>query len=220
MLRCNVASNFNNDLQQEQELGAFLDSYFYPYIGLPYTRISDMNSQFKGIDVSIYNGNRYIYIDEKGAMTYINKDISTFAFELSYKNTHNIIQQGWLLDKAKITDLYLLAWLRATKDYEITKDDITLVEAYIVSRSGLLKYLDENFGYSREKLLELDREVREGNQLGFSYVIGNVRKKGYKIMLSSHLAEQPVNIIISKELLREVASARYYITKNIVMKSY
>lgn len=49
-------------------------------------RCSDMNKQYQGIDIEIKDTkhNKIINIDEKAQLAYINKNLPTFAFELSY----------------------------------------------------------------------------------------------------------------------------------------
>ena len=58
----------------------------------------------KGIDV-IYKD---FLIDEKCALDYINKPLSTFAFELSSVNKNGERYDGWLVNKNLVTTHYLL----------------------------------------------------------------------------------------------------------------
>ena len=112
-----VRSKFYEDKRKEELFGVWLDSHFYKYMLGKYkniTRNTDVALQKRGVDVIIetYSG-KLIYIDEKATLQYINKNISTFAFEI--RNTTSGAQ-GWLYNLNYITDYYLLAWPNATDE--------------------------------------------------------------------------------------------------------
>lgn len=117
-------NSFNHDSSQEEILGGFLDKCYAKVefddngtkktFGEDITRITEDVLQKKGVDF-VYlkrHGNvaREIYIDEKAQTTFINKNLPTFIFELSYKSNPQALysKKGWYLDENKITDYYFL----------------------------------------------------------------------------------------------------------------
>ncbi|MGS0525781.1 hypothetical protein ACU8V7_11875 [Zobellia nedashkovskayae] len=83
-----LKSNFKSDLEREQELCILLDRYYKQYLKhYTFERVSDMPKQLAGIDLIFIhktNGKKF-YIDEKAQLDYINENLPTFAFELSYE---------------------------------------------------------------------------------------------------------------------------------------
>ena len=98
--------NFKSDLEQEKILAKYLDST-YSEKKIEFERIFDLDKQHQGIDLKIFvNSNKYL-VDEKAQLHYINLDLPTFTFELSYlKNTD--FKEGWLFDVKKRTQYYFL----------------------------------------------------------------------------------------------------------------
>ena len=73
------------DSKVEKEISSFLDTYFYPKIVNNFNRYSSKEDQLSGKDVSFsYMRLSKLVVDEKAATHYINKNIRTFAFELSF----------------------------------------------------------------------------------------------------------------------------------------
>lgn len=154
-----MRTNRKNDSNAEQELGKFLDEYCYPHLqfrpDMHWTRSSDpinLNDQYAGIDgflsFNSANGVREIRtIDEKAALQYLNKNLPTFALELSFLERNGIAPHpGWLIDEQKKTDYYLFMWPNAQVDPKteqtpalnaIKKDDFTFIDASLVSRKLL-----------------------------------------------------------------------------------
>lgn len=83
----------NQDMKAEKVLGDFMDAAFYSKIrgnsgqDVQYKRFYSYNMQRQGVDVKIEvrgkNGIKEYLIDEKAALYYSNKRISTFAFEVN-----------------------------------------------------------------------------------------------------------------------------------------
>ncbi|MBK8365378.1 MAG: hypothetical protein IPL24_17420 [Bacteroidetes bacterium] len=57
-----------------------------------------------------------LLVDEKAMVHYVNKSLPTFAFEVSFKLATGKEVEGWLLDKSKLTQYYIIVWIWATKD--------------------------------------------------------------------------------------------------------
>lgn len=105
-------SSFNHDLKQEQILGRYLDKiYANTEIEGTLTRVTSLDLQNAGVDLiysSASNNNGFTYnIDEKAQLTYLNKSLPTFAFELSYM-LNGKQKKGWLFDTTKTTYYYFL----------------------------------------------------------------------------------------------------------------
>lgn len=76
-------TNFYSDLNQEGILSKYLDN-IYQEKGIDFYRVFDLDRQHQGIDVvMIIRSDEYI-IDKKAQLHYINRDLPTFTFELSY----------------------------------------------------------------------------------------------------------------------------------------
>jgi len=99
-------SKFNEDLGKEKILGQFLDT-IYKNLNLEFERVGDRSTQHRGIDLIYHHKNSIVHIDEKAQLHYLNKNLPTFTFELSYIK-ENMFKKGWLLDTKKQTDYYFL----------------------------------------------------------------------------------------------------------------
>ncbi len=213
------------DEQFEKCVGEFLDRYFYPSIFVQSERIDDLELQWKGVDVIVTNDDDIsMNIDEKSAAHYVNSDLRTFAFEVSFLNRANSLNQGWLLNTDLETDCYLLSWVYAneqkypyrnqkmqpngypktmTTDYfkylstdDITAMDIVVIEKEIVRNHILL---------SNDALMEFSKSMRMQN-------VGFRPFEGYRFVLSLRLPEQPVNILLDKAELYELGNA-FHVTR-------
>ena len=220
----------NQDMRAEQQLGKFMDTYFYSRLkdrngnSLNYTRMSDKESQMNGVDVCIKLEDRKMLIDEKATMYYSNAMIPTFAFELdSIQKGHSEPVQGWFVNDELQTEYYMLIWPNVKcihqenrwirKDINnLGKDDFTIVEAMLIRKTDIRNALEEE-NYGKERLLEYarrirnlysDKETREEEKL-----TDNV-----KILFSGQLAEKPINLVIRKELLKNLAKRIYLIASD------
>jgi len=218
----------NQDMRAEQRLGEFMDDYFYSKLtakdggDISFKRMSDRDSQLQGIDVCIETAGRKMIIDEKASVYYSNAMIPTFAFELdSIQRGHKEPVEGWFINDSLATEYYMLIWPNVKcsqvdgkwirRDIgDIRKEDFTIVEAMLIEKSDIRITL-EHAGYSRNHLIEYAKRFRAMNEPVVTkkeeQVIENV-----KIMYSSQLAEKPINLVIRKELLRDLAKAVYLIS--------
>ena len=83
-----VKSSFTSDLKKEQLLSHLLDSCYKKHLKYyNFKRISDLPRQLQGIDLIVTHkvSKKEFMIDEKAQLDYINRDLSTFAFELQYQ---------------------------------------------------------------------------------------------------------------------------------------
>lgn len=92
LLGCGImlhGSKRKEDMKAEQELGRFLDDYFYNRLKeehptVCYERQYTKQTQMDGIDVVVQTDETPImYIDEKVSIYYRNTMLPTFAFEIN-----------------------------------------------------------------------------------------------------------------------------------------
>lgn len=220
----------NQDMRAEQQLGKFMDTYFYSQLkaknGNPMRviRVTDREMQKSGVDICIESEGRRMLIDEKATVYYSNAMIPTFAFELdSVQEGHSEPVQGWFVNDKLQTEYYMLIWPNVKciqqgnqwirKDIKnIEKDDFTIIEAMLVRKTDIRNALEKK-GYDRKYLLEYARRIRN------LYSNDEARKEekltdDVKISFSGQLAEKPVNLVIQKKLLKKLAQGIYLISSD------
>lgn len=210
-------SNFNHDLNQEQILGRYLDRVYSSQkrSGI-LTRVSTPDYQNAGVDL-IYSDKDNIFsyhIDEKAQLTYLNKRLPTFAFELSYI-LRGVQKKGWLFDSKKTTYYYFLITGIYLKD-GITKlsheDEIAECTFTKVHRGNLLELLSNSKitnpdtnqllkAFEGKKLTEsVCDEISDkfrGSEKGSNSPKSIQLNKYMKIFYTGFLAEKPINIVIN-----------------------
>lgn len=188
-----LKSNFISDLEKEKKLMQLLDAYYKSELkNYSFERITDTKQQYQGIDL-IFSDNKsgfQYYIDEKAQLDYINEDLPTFAFELSYlKNGKK--KKGWLFDKNKRTDFYSLI----TAIYSDEPNCYTSCKITLVNRAKLLAFLNKR---------DLNNNIlfAKPKQHG-KHIIKELREKdeGYLYFSKTTKAEQPINLILRLEFL-------------------
>lgn len=227
------------DMRAEQELAKFMDENFYDRLTLKpghegqtisHERIQDKGTQLQGIDVILTVGEKRYLIDEKASLYYSNVMIPTFAFEISFFNpSSNSISEGWFVKNGQQTEYYMLiwpnvkcvqkgtdkAWVR--KDIKhLEKTDFTIVEAMLVKKSSVIEYF-------AKKDWSISRIVGYADQ--FRKRCNNASEKKsevlsaepdendpVKIEYSGMLAEKPINLVLRKNVLKEMASGVYLIS--------
>lgn len=199
---------FDKDRNVEMEVSKFIDEFLYPYLGDVFERKEEMNFQMKGIDILLKQGKRTFKIDDKCAFYFANKDLKTFAFELSYLKNRQV-RLGWLF-KESLTTHYNLMWLKTKnpkiKPQKIRANDIAEVESIIISKDKLLSYLGLK-GFDQKYLRQINRDFRKS---------AAKRKKldnHIHLVKSVHLAECPINLVIDKQELSKLAIYHLKITE-------
>lgn len=225
-------SNFRKDTRAEHELGIFMDENYYsrlcedkaPY--LTFERETDLKLQYEGIDVIIRSDdNREIIIDEKSALYYTNNNLQTFAFELSFEKDGKV-RDGWFVKNGLKTEYYMLIWpnARCKKDKKtgqniqvdlakLTSKDFTIVEAILLSKKKLLAYL-ASLGLTKEVLIDRAKQMREVYRFsGNNYA--HEDEEGIDFLHYTYtlrLVEKPINLVIDKKKLVELADRAYFIS--------
>ncbi len=178
--------------------------------------VSDLDLQHKGIDLILnLNDVGDIKVDIKCATNYRKrklkeKSLQTFSQEISYNYKGSKIK-GWLFSDKKETEYYLFSWLwskNETKD-SLKKDEILAIESFLVNRNEIISYLNEQ-GLNEKDIFDIEKRCRDGKLSEEEMFFSN----DIRFCLSSHLPEKPFNIIINKEVLKEMSIETFSFTKN------
>ena len=206
-------SKFQSDLAQEEILSKYLDK-IYKEKKIEFERIFDLDLQHQGIDLKIFvNSNQYL-IDEKAQLHYINSELPTFTFELSYMK-NNILKNGWLFDENKKTEYYFLItgiYLKENKTKLKTSDDIKKLKITSVNRNKMIQHLD-SIGLNISSLQKYDNHFRMNNSYGKNEITELDKYSEGLIYFSEQLVEKPINIQLRLEYLiqSEVAKKFHYV---------
>ena len=197
-------TNFDKDLSKEKILAQYLDTI---YATLKYNgeRVSDMDLQFKGVDIIIYYKGKKYAIDEKAQLHYLNKDLPTFTFELSYLNKQKKLKKGWLFDEAKLTQFYfLVTGIYLNNGTTLSKpSDIKKVKIMSVNRRKLIEYLAK-VNLTEEKLNQYDTYFRKSLLFGKNNIQELDEKKQGRLYFTAHLSEKPMNLQLKLAFLTKI----------------
>lgn len=188
-----LKSNFKSDLKKERQLSLLLDSQYQSKLKhYSFERITDLNQQHSGIDVIFKHKQKggVHYIDEKAQLDYINEDLPTFAFEISYQK-NSVQKQGWLFDQSKKTDFYSLV----TAIYSDEPTAYTSCKITLVNRAKLLAFLNKR---GLDKYLIAAKPKQHGKH---AIKVLNEKNEGYLYFSKDNKAEQPINLILRLDFL-------------------
>lgn len=189
------------DEQNSRIVTEWLEKNVYSKHTTDYIRREDKEHQVQGIDSTFKIDGVEYHCDEKAAVAYINNPLTTFAFELSFINRANVLQDGWFLSDDVKTDSYLFVWIdKAKSDVLETVDDIEVAEAVLIRKKEIISYL-EGKGWTLNRLRLKDKQIRRENGL---VNMGNIYRNGCRFSYSKQLVEKPVNILITRDKLREM----------------
>tara|TARA_B110000444_G_C18656867_1_gene508807 strand:+ start:28 stop:660 length:633 start_codon:yes stop_codon:yes gene_type:complete len=195
---------FLRDSKRESIVGEFLDLKFYPIYFNNSTRITDRKMQLAGVDIisKLKGGNEELLIDEKAATSWANREISTFALELNFLLGGEEIG-GWFFPRIgeTLTTHWAFIWPRTSGGDITSIGDIVSVEVMLIETKKLRRWvkrmaskskisLDECVNYLRKS--ETEREINWG---------------GLRILISRQLSEQPINILIPKDILMAISNS-------------
>jgi len=205
----------NIDSANEQMVARFLDEYFYkaPLFDTA-IRVTDKQEQLLGKDIVVTSSKLALtnaIVDEKDTAHYVNKNIPTFAFELSFLLYDGTEVEGWLTDRAKETEYYLLLWPFAKLVEPVSKPpefkEITKLHYALVRRSDVVALLASK-GFDRDALMQKAREMRsvvKGYEDNQRLKALDKEKYGFYFMYTYFLAEKPVNVVIPRKTLEGMA---------------
>lgn len=179
-----------------------LDKHFYTKFK-KFARIDNFILQTCGID-TVFSGkcDKKYLCDEKAAVQWINKPLHTYAFEVSYINRANEIQKGWLLDEHMVNNIYLCIYIDEAKvTNPLTVEDFVQLTVIAVEKQVILGYF-ESIGFTKEKLLAKANKIRNN----YNEPLGDIQNNGCRFVISRGLVEQPVNVLISRQILMQLAT--------------
>ena len=206
-------SNFKKDLSHEKILAEYLDR-IYSHKNMDFLRVDDDSRQHQGIDLIFNIHSKEYFIDEKAQLHYLNADLPTFTFELSYLKD-NDLKEGWLFDRQKLTHYYFLItgiFLKNGIEHLSHADDICKIRITSVNRFKLIDHL-ASIGLHREKLQEYDEHFRKSSAYGSNKISEFKNSSCGLIYFTEHLAEQPMNIQLRLEYLLENKIAKVFHTE-------
>lgn len=175
--------------------------------------IKDRERQLRGIDVisEIYKN-----VDVKS----IASKLPTFCFEIS-GNIHSG-QVGWFCNDDLDTDFYLVVWheVQGAKSYQSGKrlmnlENVVSTEALLIRKSDLKKAVEEELGDLKE-LVEKIRSynIHQKTSVKFDSNANPTKAKmDIYPVLSAGLYEQPINVVVRKEVLEKL-SIKHWIIKD------
>lgn len=186
----------------------------YKNNGIKYARVDDPKLQKRGIDLYLYDSGRKIPTDEKSASTFFTTRLKTFVFELSAKSNYN--NSGWFDPKNKniLTEDYILAYPYApNRDKMDMLETVDEIEVLFLKKSVVWNYLSNNGIKGLETAQKLiEKKGIPQNKYGYPINEGETPYKisckindNIRLVYSVHLREKPLNILISRDKLRELA---------------
>ena len=205
-------STRKEDNRLVEVVNSYLDHVAYPQTThLRFTtRVTDAAQQQAGSDLVVDIDGMKFTCDEKAAVKYIGKPLSTFSLELGFMDNHYHQQHklGWLIDPKHTNDLFSFVWLpQATRADIQSPSDIIQCDIALVRKMDITNYL-ESLGWTAKALAKKEWCIRTGQG---KTERGNFREHGLRFTISRFLHEQPVNVLLMKETYMEMAIGRYSI---------
>lgn len=188
-----LQSNFKSDLEKERKLSVLLSTYYKKHLKhYDFIRVKDIKRQLAGIDLLLtHKSNGKVYsVDEKAQLDYVNEDLPTFAFEISYLK-RGIQKKGWLFDTSKKTDFYALI----TGIFSDEPDTYTSCKITWVNRKKLIDFL------KARNIIPNTLEYYTKKQGKMEIEELNHRSEGYLYFSSTSKAEKPLNLILKLDFL-------------------
>lgn len=192
-----MKSAFKSDLEKEQQLSVLLDNYYQKHLKTyDFQRVSNLEEQLAGIDLAFTHKSRgeRFYIDEKAQLDYINEELPTFAFELSYyKNSE--LRKGWLFDTNKKTHFYSLI----TAIYSDEPGKFTSCKITFVNRQKLVLLLESRNISEKVLTTQIVENTEKQGKVQMNEL--HHRKEGYLYFSSKNKVEKPANLILKLDFL-------------------
>ncbi|WDO13948.1 hypothetical protein MH928_04425 [Flavobacterium sp. WW92] len=202
-----MKSNFDQDLTKEYLLGKYLDQ-LYPdmFEGFEIERVSDSKQQHKGIDIILSKDGKQFFIDEKAQLDYLEEDLPTFAFEITYLKDREQ-KLGWLYDNSKLTDFYFTITAITCNTYETPESGFKSCKIFSINRKKLINLLTSK-GLTYDKISEINQSIRGGSQDERILVPELETRSEGNFYFSKGKAEQPINIVLKLDFLIESGVAK------------
>ena len=198
----NSRPNFGRDSAREGFVADFLDQHLYPVYFQSHQRVSDRSEQLSGIDIRLEHEDIVgdLLVDEKAATSWAHREIGTFAFELSFLLNEEEYG-GWFLDiegRSKTTH-WLCVWPRTTGGKISSSEDIVSAEVILLDARKLRHWVRRMGQLEQKGLQEIVNQIRNDVSLG------ELEWAGLRVLISRSLPEQPVNLLLPKDVLRSLS---------------
>lgn len=160
----------------------------------------DRDTQLRGLDVTLtMNGKTYL-VDEKAAITRLDGELKTFAFELYTSNNKDNI--GWFVNKNCINDCYSLIYLTSNSN---NIKEINRIECILLNKEKIFNIIIKEL-YKRNihfnNIINIFDSVKLSPN-GKKYIYLN---KYMKIVYSLNvIPERPINVIVDKGFLLDLS---------------
>lgn len=193
-------------------VGTFMDSHFYSKLGVKWQRIDDARLQKRGVDV-IFGDCK---VDEKVKIKggFANKLLEYPSFELSFVNRFGKRQLGWFLDPNSLTTYYALIAVFGDfiDENGVDSDTIDHLNVLFVKKQDLYDYI-----LLRE--IDVADDVKTLSIPNYGDRIDHPGT-GIHMKLSDRFSEQPINMVIKREILYELPNTREFdVHKNFIEDS-
>ena len=193
---------FSRDSKRESYVGEFLNSHLFDVYFEKSERITDKKRQLSGVDIICRHGDipGELLIDEKAATSWANREIGTFAFELSFLLGEREIE-GWFLerDRKSETTHWLCVWPRTSGGQINSVEDIISAEVVLIECKSLRRWARRIAGKSTIYLEDCIQNLRNSRE------ISEMEWAGLRVIISRNLPEQPINLLVPKEILRTLS---------------
>lgn len=183
-----------DDERMSGKVSDLLDRVYYGPRYPDFERVLDRERQVKGMDVLFTRDSFKFICDEKAAVRW--RNLKTFSFELSFIDRRGEVVPGWFVSDRCVNNSYFLIWLDQAEDGKET------LEAALVRKEKIVEYL-EKLGWGKDELLAKARQIREQDGEGINF--GNMLRNGCKFSFSPKLVEEPINILLSRDVLKSLA---------------
>lgn len=219
----------NDETRVEKCVGKWLDDHFYNNTEIfdETERVCDRARQVAGIDVVAKKGDNILNIDEK--VKYykaLNTTIGTIGFELLRTIRDGRRSPGWFVDTQSRTTHYSLLSLylkdRSEDPKAISYDNIDYIVNLLVNareiKEVFANYLS-TLPFSYKELIDIVMNGPKGEfPDGMSYKSDEYKArlfltKDMWITYSKTFREQPINLVVTRNLLKSLSKTSEYTVK-------
>ena len=187
------------DMQAEIAVSKLMDTVYRENGYMP-CWIVDRESQMAGLDVSLVKSGIWYLVDEKAAITRLDGNLSTFAFELYTSNNKDNI--GWFVNKKCKNNYYSLIYLTSFAN-NIQKID--KIECILLNKDRIFKAVKSELDKKNihfNNILDVMGEIPIASN-GKKYLrLNRYMKVVYSLNV---IPERPINVVIDKQYLLSVA---------------
>ena len=196
------------DIRIEQVCAKFLDENFYSKLGCKFERNSVLSSQYLGVDVTIWSQHGTFVIDEK--VKYygtINKAIGCPSFEITRLDRAGRRGLGWYASEKQLTNTYLFITpylAEGDQPQQITDDNLSAVQILMVPKKAV-QQLAKSYGLSDIDLLQRAEQLADSDELNYQRkAYDRIASNKLWLTYSAGLREQPVNMVVPRDVLKQL----------------